>query len=230
MLNESLSWNIRDGVGYLMLNQPPANPMTLGFFLELDGLTKMIKKTQGLKGIIISGQGRHFSSGADLKELTGSINDQLKINGNGAIHPYPEFMHRNLESLKFFNDLKIPVIAAIKGVCIGSAFELSLFCHFRFCTSNVVLGLPESTYGLMPGLGGIQQLFGGVDKARVMEIVIKGETFNENEAMKIGIIDRIIPKDRLTDSAVKLVEIASLNYRRYNKKEYLQRFDKEFIN
>jgi enoyl-CoA hydratase/carnithine racemase len=227
MSYNKVKWSIEDGIGYLVLSQPPANAMTLDFFGEIDELTRKIKSIKGLKGIIIRGQGRHFSSGADLNELTDSINEKSKVNDNGKILQYPEFMRRNLTSLNFFfNDLKIPVIAAIKGVCIGSAFEFALFSHCRLCTSNAVLGLPESTYGLMPGLGGIQLLFEHVTKARAMEIVFRGATFNADEAMKTGVIDRIFPKDHLLVAAEKLVEIAGLNYRRYNKNEYLHQLDK----
>ena len=135
-------------------------------------------------------------------------------------------MRRNLTSLKFFNDLRIPVIAAIKGVCIGSACELALFCHFRLCTGNAVLGLPESTYGLMPGLGGIQLLLEHVTKARAMEMVFRGTTLSADEGLKTGIIDRIFPKDQLLVAAEKLIEIAAVNYRKYNKNEYLHHLDK----
>jgi len=226
MSYNKVKWSIEDGIGYLVLSQPPANAMTLDFFGEIDELTRKIKTIKGLKGIIIRGQGRHFSSGADLNELTDSINEKSKVNDNGKIIQYPEFMLRNLTNLKFFNDLKIPVIAAIKGVCIGSAFELALFSHFRLCNGNAVLGLPESTYGLMPGLGGIQLLLEHVTKARAMDLVFRGATFNAEEAMKTGIIDRIFPKDQLPVAAERLVEIAGLNYRKYNKNEYLHQLDK----
>jgi enoyl-CoA hydratase/carnithine racemase len=226
MSYNKVKWSIEDGIGYLVLSQPPANAMTLDFFGEIDDLTRKIKTIQGLKGIIIRGQGRHFSSGADLNELTDSICEKSKVNDNGKIVQYPEFMKRNLTCLKFFNDLKIPVIAAIKGVCIGSAFELALFSHFRLCTGNAVLGLPESSYGLMPGLGGIQLLLEHVTKARAMEMVFRGTTFNADEAMNTGIVDRIYPKDRLLAAAEKLVEVAGLNYRKYNKNEYLHQLDK----
>ncbi len=226
MSYKTLKWRIEDRIGNLVLSQPPANAMTLDFFGELDDLTKKVKTILDLKGIIISGQGRHFSSGADLNELTDSISEKSKVNDNGKIVQYPEFMRRNLTSLNFFNDLKIPVIAAIKGVCIGSAFELALFSHFRLCTGNAVLGLPESTFGLIPGLGGIQLLLEHVTKARAMDMVFRGATFKAEEAMKTGIIDRIFPKDQLLVAAERLVEIAGLNYRKYNKNEYLHQLDK----
>jgi enoyl-CoA hydratase/carnithine racemase len=221
---KSLDWSIKEDIGYLVLNQPPANAMTLTFFDDLYDLTEKLKKPESLKGIIVSGTGRHFSSGADLKELTQSINNGLSLNDNT-----PEFMKRNLESFKIIEDLSIPVIAAIKGVCIGSAFELALFCHVRLCATNAVVGLPESTFGLIPGLGGIQKILEHTSKAKAMELIFKGNTINAQEALKIGIIDRISTKDQLMFSAEKLIGIATSNYRRYNKNDYLQQFDKKLI-
>ena len=230
MGNNSLDWKIKNGIGFLLLNQPPANPMTIDFFNALGELTGKIKSIRNLKGIIISGQGRHFSSGADLKELTYSINHHFINNQGNPPAGIPEFMLKNLESFQFFNELNIPVVAAIKGVCIGSAFELALHCHFRLCTKQVVVGLPESTYGLIPGLGGISQLLKILPKVTAMEMACTGSTFNSAGAYKNKLADRVIGGTDLLYAAEILVSIASTNYRKYNKKEYLQQFDHALSN
>jgi enoyl-CoA hydratase len=138
-------------------------------------------------------------------------------------------MKKNLESFKSVEDIGIPVIAAIKGVCIGSAFELALFCHFRLCTTNAVVGLPESTFGLMPGLGGIQKVLELTSKVKAMELVFRGNTLNAQEALNTGIIDRIYPKDQILSAAKELIGIAANNYRRYSRKDYLKLLDKNLI-
>lgn len=226
---QSLSWSVKEDIGYLIMNQPPANTMSLFLFEELYDLTKKIKKLKGLKGIIISGEGRHFSSGADLTELTHSIKEGFGIEKNVKFRNVPEFMKKNLESFKSIEDLTIPVIAAIKGVCIGSAFELALFSHFRLCAANAVVGLPESTFGLLPGLGGIQKVLELTSKVKAMELVFSGQTLNAREALNSGIIDRIYPKDQLLTVAKELISIAAKNYRRYNRKDYLHQLDKNLI-
>ena len=104
MGSNSVDWKVKNGVGFLLLNQPPANAMTLSFFISLEELTRKIKSISDLKGIIISGQGRHFSSGADLKEITNSINQRLNYNQDSKSHIIPEFMLKNLESFNFFNN------------------------------------------------------------------------------------------------------------------------------
>ena len=230
MGSDSFDWKVKNSVGFLLLNQPPANAMTLSFFIELDELTRKIKSVGNLKGIIISGQGRHFSSGADLKELTNSINHHLNYDQDAKSRSIPEFMLKNLESFNFFNDLNIPVVAAIKGVCIGSAFELALHCHFRLCAEKVVLGLPESTYGLIPGLGGIPRLMNIVSKITAMEFAFTGSTFNSAEALKKNLVDRVIAGKDVLSAAEKLVDIACVNYRKYNKKDYLHQLDNTLRN
>ncbi len=230
MGSNSLDWKVINGVGFLLLNPPPANAMTLNFFRSLEDLTSKIKSFRDLKGIIISGQGRHFSSGADLKELTNSINQQFKFEQDEKSPTVPAFMQKNLENFKFFNDLNLPVVAAIKGVCIGSAFELALHCHFRLCTEKVVLGLPESTYGLIPGLGGIPRLMNIVPKITAMELTFTGSTFNSGEALKKNLADRVISGNDVLDAAEMLVEIASINYRKFNKQEYLHLLDDALCN
>jgi len=229
MSDKSLVWSIKQGIGYLVLNQPPANEMTLAFFDDLYDFTQKIKKLKNLKGIIVTGMGRHFSSGADLKELTQSINNELSRGNKTKIDNTPEFMKRNLDCFKSFEDLSIPVVAAIKGVCIGSACELALFCHFRLCATNGVVGLPESTFGLIPGLGGIQKVRELTGKGKAMELIFRGNTLNAQEALKTGIIDRIFTKDQLMSFAEELIGIATINYRRYNKKDYLHQLDKNVV-
>ena len=113
-----LQWDIEEGIGWLKLNQPPSNTMTIGFFTELRSLVKTIKSTPGLKAVIICGMGRHFSSGAEINELLLNINEQVML--------------ENYRSFVMMQQLDIPVISAIRGVCIGSAFELALFSHSVF--------------------------------------------------------------------------------------------------
>ncbi len=130
-INKTISWEIVKNVGHLVLNQPPANELTIDFFLEFNDLVLNIIPVSNLKAVLIYGQGRHFSSGANLDELTTGINENIKTDEKGNITAYPEFVQQNLNGFLALDQLKIPVIAAIQGVCLGAAFELAMFCHFR---------------------------------------------------------------------------------------------------
>jgi len=224
--HKTISWEIKNEVGHLVLNQPPANELTSDFFLEFNDLVLNIIPRSNVKAVLVYGKGRHFSSGANLDELITGINDKIKTNEKGKITGYPEFVQQNLNGFLALDQMKIPIIAAIQGVCLGAAFELAMFCHFRICADNAVLGLPESSFNLMPGIGGVQKIIELVPHAKAMELVIKGDNFNASDGLKYGLIDRILPKKKLISAAEKLAEIASSNYRRFYNKEYLMELDK----
>lgn len=151
---KTISFYIIDGIGHIELNQPPANRMTVEFFKEFNELVDELRVLKGLNAIILSSRGRHFSSGAILEELLETaIAEEGEID-TLRIKDWKTISERNYRSFLFFEETEIPVVAAIRGVCLGSAFELALFCHFRFCGEDSVFGLPEATFNLIPGLGG----------------------------------------------------------------------------
>ncbi len=170
--------------------------MTSLFFEELHDFVCEINAEQ-LKAFIIQGSGRHFSSGADLDDLLS------KIDENGSLDA---FFLKNSESFDFFNQLNIPVIALIRGVCIGSAFELALSCHFRFCTENAVLGLPESTFNLMPGCGGSLKLTSQIGKAKAINLLLTGMSLPSEKALEFNLIDKIFPKNDIFDFSIKFAK------------------------
>jgi enoyl-CoA hydratase len=157
--------------------------MTMGFFRELRKLVNEISGDQSLKAIIISGNGRHYSSGADIGELLDNVNHQTML--------------ENYHAMVMLEQLEIPLISAIRGACLGSAFELALFSHFRICAEEAVLGLPESTFNLMPGLGGIQRVAALAGRAKAVEIILRGNTFTGQEALELGLVDAIVPKNEV---------------------------------
>ena len=179
----TLQWTIEQGIGRLTLNQPPSNTMTMGFFQEMHVLMHEISAMKELTAIVISGNGRHYSSGANITELLNSVDNQAMLD--------------NYQAFVMLEQLEIPVISAIRGVCLGSAFELALFSHFRICTEDAVLGLPESTFNLMPGLGGIQRVAALAGKAKAIEIILRGITFSAADALEMGLVDAIVPRNEM---------------------------------
>jgi enoyl-CoA hydratase len=157
--------------------------MTMGFFQEMQVLMREISGNRELRAIIISGSGRHFSSGADISELLGHVDNSTML--------------ENYRAFLLLEQLNIPVISAIRGVCLGSAFELSLFSHFRIAAEDAVLGLPESTFNLMPGIGGIQRVSAMAGKARAIEIILRGITFSAIDALEMGLVDAVVPRSEV---------------------------------
>jgi enoyl-CoA hydratase len=211
--NGHIRWNILDGIGHMVLNQPPSNEMTIGFFEEMNTLTARLSEMQGIRGIIITGIGRHFSSGADLDELLGTIS----ATGCG-------FLQANRRSMNFIEDASVPVVAAVRGVCLGSAFELALRSHFRICCEDAVFGLPESTFNLMPGLGGIRRIAALSGKANALELALRGRTFSAEEALALGLVDSMVPKKQLQHAAIALINSVSAGYRKEKRALYKTRY------
>ena len=211
-MKELILWQIKDNIGYLVLHDPPSNKMSIPFFYQLNDTIRNKIKKSGISAIIISGSGRHFSSGADLKDLLKIISKKSIKVFDRIIHT-PLFLRLNNKSFLFFNNLKIPVIAAIQGVCLGSAMELMLSCHARICSDNAVFGFPESTFNLMPGLGGTCKILNYLKYSKALELILKGETFGAEEALKLNLVDSIVPKNALMDQAVLLAKRLSEIYK-----------------
>ncbi len=216
--NRKISWEVRENIGFLTFTDPPENRMDSLFFLELHRLTTQMIPESKARAIIISGNGRHFSAGADLDELFKEIQT-----GNGT-----NILVSNYKSFRYLEDLNIPVIAAIRGVCIGSGLELAMHCHFRLCATDALLGLPETGFGLIPGAGGIQKIISLAGKAKAVELILKGSNFAANEAYNLHVADAVFPKKELMEKAMQLAGIAVEGYRRYRKKEYLRKLNPPF--
>jgi len=218
----TLSFNLTDGIGLLELNQPPANRMNAEFFREFDELVDEMKVMKGMEAIIISSKGRHFSSGADLEELLEQVVMQGERNQPDVNENWNAISERNSRSFLFFEETEIPVIAAIRGVCIGSAFELALFSHFRFCAEDAVLGLPEATFNLMPGLGGIRKISALCGQAKAIELVLRGSTFGAAEAKLYYLVDRIVPRRKVVEFSVAFARKVMKNYKKQKAPLYLK--------
>jgi enoyl-CoA hydratase len=120
--------------------------------------------------------------------------------------PESSLLEEHLDHFRFFQRCGVPVVAAIRGVCLGSALELALFCHRRVCGQGAVLGLPESTFGLLPGCGGVSRLTSLAGTGRSLELILSGETYSAEEAFRWNIVDLICEKDYVIREAERLIE------------------------
>ena len=206
----TLQWTIDQGIGRLTLNQPPSNTMTMDFFCELRRLVNKIVTMDALRAVVISGTGRHYSSGADISELLGNVNEVTML--------------ENYRAFVMLEQLKIPVISAIRGVCLGSAFELALFSHFRVCAEDAVLGLPETTFNLMPGIGGIQRVAALSGTSSAIGIILRGITFSASEAMEMKLVDLVVPKSDVIPVSVEFAKSLASDFNRADRAAYIHKF------
>jgi enoyl-CoA hydratase/carnithine racemase len=185
-------------IAQLMLDRPPRNEMSIDL---LDGLASLIADTLpelDVDGVVVSGRGRHFSSGADVEALKAGL---------GGEHPQWSLagLRRTSMALQLLEDLPVPVVAAVSGCCFGSAVELAMACHFRIAASNAVFALPETSFDLMPGCGGTARLGALVGHGRAVELVLSGRALSAQVAKDIGLVDAVVHKSDLMGHAERLI-------------------------
>ncbi len=199
MTKSPLRFSVSNSIGYLFLDNPPKNEMDTLFCEELSRLTKnnfFIKGAQKIKGIIITGSGRHFSSGAKLDELTSLMNNKREKN---------HFLRKNIESFLAIENLPFPVVAAINGCCIGFGLELALCCSYRIASPSALFSLPETTFGLIPGSGGTIRLPELIKKGKAIELILSGRALISDEAKSTGLIDLIVDRKNIQTTAEKII-------------------------
>jgi 3-hydroxypropionyl-coenzyme A dehydratase len=166
------------------------------FISILDGLEKDSSKV-----IIITGEGiKAFSAGADIEYMS-----------NIGPAEAEKYALRGHEVLNRIEKLEKPVIAAVNGYALGGGCELALACDIRFASPNAQLGQPEVTLGICPGWGGTQRLLRIVGPARAKDLIYSGRKIMAEEALSMGLINKIFPSDSLISETKKYAKILSKN-------------------
>lgn len=171
-----------DEFSLITLNRPDAlNALSFGLIHDLEKALREVAAGDSRALLIIGSGEKAFCAGADIKELTGrSINAQKR----GA--------ELGQAAFGLLDRLPMPSVAIINGYAFGGGLELALACTFRIATENAKMGLPEIKLGLIPGYGGTQRLPRIVGQARALELIMTGRTVDAEEAMKIGLVNRLV--------------------------------------
>lgn len=176
---------------------PPANVTDQLFFQEMADVITILQESRDCEGVIVRGCGRHFSSGANIEELKREFAGHKR--GGEELRTRSLFTYHQLSKLPF------PVVAAIKGCCLGSGLELALACHYRIATRTSLFSMPETGFGLMPGCGGTSRLPETVGLGKSIEIILTGRNYLAEDALKINLIDCIVEKNELMSVAGKII-------------------------
>jgi enoyl-CoA hydratase/carnithine racemase len=200
--------------------------MTLEFFREFRHAVDFIGQSGEFNALVISGTGRHFSSGAELPSLLEEIRTGSHIT-NGHVDEVPAMLTENYLAFLRLEQFDIPVITAIRGVCLGSALELALFSHFRFCGEDAVFGLPEASFNLVPGLGGIKKMSDLIGRSRTLELVLRSNTFSAAEAAGLKIVHKILPKRELVQTSIGFARFVAPDFRKGKAGLYIKKYFSE---
>lgn len=181
----------RDRVGLITLNRPEAlNAINSQLLKELLAAATAFDADPGVGAIVITGSERAFAAGADIKEMA----------DKGYLEMYLSDVFATGDRLM---SIRTPVIAAVSGYALGGGCELAMMCDILIASDTAKFGQPEIKLGVIPGIGGTQRLTRAVGKALAMDLVLTGRTIDAAEALRAGLVARVVPADRLLDEAME---------------------------
>ena len=190
---EFVRFEVADGIGTIRLDRPPMNALNVAMQEELRAAAAEATDRRDVRAVIVYGGERVFAAGADVKEMaTMSYSDMVDRSGGlqsafTAVARIPK-----------------PVIAAVTGYALGGGCELALTADLRICADNAKLGQPEILLGIIPGAGGTQRLPRLVGPAKAKELCFTGRFVGAEEALRIGLVDRVLPADQVYAAAREL--------------------------
>jgi len=179
-----------DGVAVLRLNRPPHNPLSRALLAQLTALATDVAGDPTVKAVVLVGSDRALAAGADIDEFGGPDEARIVAAGFRAAGDALGAIPR-------------PVIAAIAGYALGGGLEIALACDLRIVADNARLGQPEIQLGIIPGGGGTQRLARLVGPARAKELIWTGRHVRAEEALAIGLADRVVPAAELEFAALE---------------------------
>lgn len=189
---ETMIYEKRDDLAILTLNRPEhLNSINTQMQAEMKAIWEDLDKDRAVRVVIITGGPKCFSAGADIKEQ----------------FPPGKSRPSSRDQFKKFEDDDRPYIAAIGGYCLGGGLELALCCDLRIATEGARFGLPELRVGSVPGAGGMQRLPRLIGIGRAKEMLFTAARIDAAEAYRIGLVNKIVPEDRLLEEAVQLGEV-----------------------
>jgi enoyl-CoA hydratase len=184
-----------NGIGWIYINRPDKlNALNKETVDELAAAFRAFQGDPEAKAVILTGTGeKAFIAGADIGELAGL---DLKTG--------QDYVRNGQELTRLMENYPKPVIAAINGFALGGGTEMALACHVRLAAENAKLGQPEVKLGLIPGFGGTQRLARLVGKGQAMEMILTGKIIGAQEALQIGLVNRVVPLEELKPACEKL--------------------------
>jgi enoyl-CoA hydratase/carnithine racemase len=178
-----------DGVAVVHIDRPPLNALSGALLDEFATVARDLAGDSEVKAVVVLGGPKAFAAGADISEFGGP--DEARA-----------VSQRFRAAFDAIGDIPRPVIAAINGVALGGGLELALACDLRVAADNARVGQPEILLGVIPGAGATQRLPRLIGPARAKELIWSGRQVKADEALAIGLVDRVVPAAELEDAAL----------------------------
>lgn len=207
----AFSVELADNIAHVQINRPEKiNSMNAAFWNEIVEIFQWVDDTDEVRVVVLSGNGKHFSSGIDLMMLAGVANELGKDVGRNA-----RLLRRKILALQAsFNavdNCRKPVLAAIQGYCLGGAIDLIAACDMRYAAEDAQFSIKEIDIGMAADVGTLQRLPRIIGDGMLRELAYTGRTFGADEARNIGLVNRVYgDKDALLEGVFDIArEIAA---------------------
>ncbi len=195
MTYEFLTCEVFDGVAVITIDNPPANALNASLVFQLTNTFQALEGRKDVRAVVLTAAGtRFFMGGADVRDLLGFHTEE-----EGK-----RFSAQGQELMNLVEKFSAPVIAALNGFALGGGCELAMACDIRVAAESARLGQPEASLGVIPGAGATQRLPRIVGKGKAKEIMMTGELIPAEEALRIGLIERVVSDAELLPHAIDL--------------------------
>ena len=194
-MSDLVQFIIGDGIATITIDNPPVNALSPALIDGLGHALEQLERDSAIRAAVLICAGKTFIAGADIKEfgkMTAGESRGLAL---------PALLNR-------IEDCSTPIVAAIHGGAFGGGLELALACHYRVSAPGSHLGQPEVKLGLIPGAGGTQRLPRLIGLQKALEMCAEGNPISTEEALNLGLVDRVIPGDLLTGATAFASEVA----------------------
>jgi len=191
MTYKHIQTELKDGVATLTLNRAPVNVLNIEMMEEINTYLEELKKEKSLKLLVIQAMGKAFSAGVDVGEHLGEL-----------VYKMIEVFHK---MFRLMDDLKVPSIAVVNGSALGGGCELALYCDMVIATEKSKFGQPEIQVGVFPPIAALifPRMMG---RKKAMELILAGDTLSAQEALALGLINKVVPEASLADEANGFIE------------------------
>ena len=190
-MGEYVRLEVADGVGTIRLDRPKMNAISIQVQDELREVAAEATERDDVKAVVVYGGERVFAAGNDVKEMADMAYVDM-VDRSGPLQAAVTAVAR----------IPKPVVAAVTGYALGGGCELALAADVRFAADNAVLGQPEVLLGIIPGAGGTQRLTRLVGPSKAKDLIFTGRFVQADEALAIGLVDRLFPADSVYDEAL----------------------------
>lgn len=192
-MGEFVSLDVDGAIGTIRLDRPPMNALNVVVQEEIRAAAEEASRRTDVRAVVLYGGPKVFAAGADIKEMVEMTYSDMAARANALSSAFDSVAR-----------IPKPVVAAVTGYALGGGCELALTADFRVCGDNAKLGQPEILLGIIPGAGGTQRLPRLIGPARAKDLVYTGRFVDAEEALSIGLVDRVVPPDDVYGAAVEM--------------------------